>query len=387
MIRRRALLAAPALLAAAPPAPTLAPAIRQIALPDFPGRHAIWGATGQDSAGRVWFGVSADGGSRSGHLYRYDPATDALTPMGDVLAALGHPQGVSQIKIHSHICPAGDGFLYFTSTDEDGEVDDGSAPPTHGSHLWRIRPEGGAWQHLAAVPEGLTCAMAGAGQVWALGLWNHVLYHWNPATAALSRRVIGAAPGHMSRNFLVDRRGHAFVPRVHPGSPLTASLVEIAPGLREIRATPLPNYANSSVPGDAHGIIGFATLPDGAIAFATSIGFLHLLHPGGAVEHLGFLHPDGPAYTSALFAFGPRRIAGLARRADPGGDWRREHWDWIDFDLARRTRRVAPFETGIHPAPLLYGSDVRDAAGRCYIGGRLHVGDRLAPLLLQVSNI
>lgn len=379
-ITRRALLAAPALLAAAP-----APTIRRLPLPDFPGRHAIWGATGKDSTGKIWIGVSADGGSRSGHLLRYDPKSDHIDPMGDVLSALGHPPGVSQIKIHTRITPAGDGFLYFASTDEDGEIDDGSAPPSWGSHLWRIRESGGPWEHLAAVPEGLTCAGAANGQVWALGLWDHILYHWNATTRALRRTRVGAAPGHMSRNLIVDHRGHAYVPRVHPGDPVTAELVEFAPDFREIATTKLPNYARSSSPGGAHGIIGLATLPDCSIVFATSIGFLHRIHPGQAVENIGFLHPDGPAYTSSLFALGPHHIAGLARREDPGGDWMRERWDWIDLNLATGLRHATVFDTGIHPVPLLYGSDVRDPQGRCYIGGRLHVGNLLEPLLLQVT--
>lgn len=374
-MRRRALLAAPLLGVAGP-------GIRRIALPDFPGRHAVWGALGRDAAGRVWVGVSAEGGERSGHLFRYDPASDAIMAMGDVLQALGRPAGARQIKLHSRITSGDDGWLYFTSTDEDGEAEDGSAPPRWGGHLWRIRPAGGAWQHLAALPEGLTCAGAAAGQAWTLGLWGHVLYRWN--AGGLARRVIGAPGGHMSRNILVDHRGHAFVPRVRAGSPLSAELVEVAPDMRELGATPLPFYASGSAPGAAHGIIGFATLADRSIVFATSLGMLHRLHPGAGMQTLGFLHPEGPAYTSGLFALGAG-VAGLARRADAGDDWTRERWVWVGFDLATRRRRVAPFETGIVPVPLLYGSDVRDAAGRCYLGGRQRVGEDRVPILLQVT--
>jgi hypothetical protein len=382
---RRALLAAMPLLAGA----GTAPGIRQIRLPSFPGRHAIWGATGQDSAGRVWFGVSAEGGSKSGHLFRYDPDADRVTPMGDVRSELARqgprPPAESQIKLHSRITGAGDGFLYFTSTDEEGELEDGSAAPRWGSHFWRIRESGRDWEHLAEVPEGLTCAGAAAGTAWALGLWGHVLYRYDTATRRIERRVIGAPGGHMSRNLVVDHRGHAYVPRVRlEGGALTAQLVEIAPDMREIAATPLRSYAAGPNPGAAQGIIGLTTLQDRSIVLATSQGFLHRIHPGAGVEDLGFLHPDGPAFTSSLFARG-NGVEGLARRVDPGGEWRREHWEWITLDLASFARSRTAFETGITPVPVLYGSDVRDAAGRVYIGGRRRVGADRLPVLLQVT--
>ncbi len=380
-LSRRGLLAAPLLLVGA--APTLS--IRPLRLPEFPGRHAIWGATGQDRAGRIWFGVSAEGGTKSGHLFRYDPATDRITPMGDVrseLSRLGpRPPDESQVKIHSRITGAGDGYLYFTSTDEDGEQEDGSAAPRWGSHLWRIAETGGNWQHLAEMPEGLTCAGAAAGSVWALGLWGHVLYRFDPAQRRIERRVIGAPGGHMSRNLIVDDRGHAYVPRVTRGDgALTAELIEITPDLREIPLAPLPHYG--ATPGEAHGIIGLTTLADRSIVFASSQGFLHRIHPGKGVEELGFLHPDGPAYTPALFATATG-IEGLARRPDPGGDWKRERWQWVN--LANGQRSLRPFETGIVPVPLLYGSDIRDKAGRVYIGGRRRLGDDKLPLLLQIA--
>ncbi|MBL8386293.1 MAG: hypothetical protein JNM90_24630, partial [Burkholderiales bacterium] len=51
----------------APPAadPFRAPRARVLKIPDFDGAMAIWGATGRDRRGRLWFGVSAccSGGS------------------------------------------------------------------------------------------------------------------------------------------------------------------------------------------------------------------------------------------------------------------------------------------------------------------------------------
>ena len=69
---------------APPPVPSLAPSLMAIPVPDFPGAMAVWGATGVDSAGHVWFGVSASDGkgghegaipNLSAHLFRI-PARD-----------------------------------------------------------------------------------------------------------------------------------------------------------------------------------------------------------------------------------------------------------------------------------------------------------------------
>ena len=53
----------------------------------------------------------------SAHLLQYDPETDAWEDRGSVVdqlrAAGRHRQGEGQIKIHSRIITADDGWLYF----------------------------------------------------------------------------------------------------------------------------------------------------------------------------------------------------------------------------------------------------------------------------------
>ncbi|MBN8890595.1 MAG: hypothetical protein BGP12_02860 [Rhodospirillales bacterium 70-18] len=374
-----------------PPAdPFRAPRVRRILLPDFPGAHAIWGATGRDDQGRIWAGVSADGGERSARLCRYDPANGRIAVMGDVLGNLRRlgllRPGESQIKIHSRIVPADDGYLYFTSTDEDGEVDDGSAPPRWGSHMWRTRPDSDRWEHLLAVPEGLTCGAGYGRWIYALGLWDHVLYRYDTVSGAVGRVVVGSVGGHQSRNFVVDARGHAFVPRVRRvAGGLAAELVEFDPALVERAATPLANYAIGPEPGAAHGITGLVTLADGAIVIATSTGTLHRIGPAAAgeaavVRPLGWFMPDGPAYVSGLDTWDGRRlIAGMAPDGVVG-------WHWVVRDLTGGTVRVRPLDTGIPGRVLLYGSQTADARGRFYVGGRYHDGPRLRPVLLQVDS-
>ena len=134
----------------APADPYQSPRAKVIEIPHFPGAHAIWGSTGRDSRGHIWFGVSADGGDHSAHLMEYDPVRNEVTDRGDVISELKaaglYKPGERQIKIHSRIVPADDGYLYFSSADEQGEEADGSAPPKWGSHLWRLRPGDERWR-------------------------------------------------------------------------------------------------------------------------------------------------------------------------------------------------------------------------------------------------
>src|SRR5262249_25940831 len=154
--------------------PFTAPRASFIPLPSFPGAYAVWGATGRDSRGHIWVGISANGGSvPSAHLCEYHPDTGQVFDRGDVVSALERcgvcRRGESQQKIHSRIVQAADGHLYFASLDEQGENEDGSRLPTWGGHLWRLRLPENRWEHLHRVPEGLI-AVAGAGKlIYALG--------------------------------------------------------------------------------------------------------------------------------------------------------------------------------------------------------------------------
>ena len=120
------------------------PKIRNIPIPAFPGSYAIWGATGSDSRGHIWVGVSSKGVEiPSAHLFEFVPETDQLIDRGDVVSELKRAgvwrEGEGQQKIHSKIVQAIDGHLYFASMDEQGENEDGSKLPTWGSHLWRLK--------------------------------------------------------------------------------------------------------------------------------------------------------------------------------------------------------------------------------------------------------
>jgi outer membrane protein assembly factor BamB len=367
-----------------------APALTALSVPGFPDANAIWGATGRDVHGRLWFGVSAKRPGGSAHLLRLDPATGRWTDAGavnDRLAQAGvRRDGEGQVKIHSRILQAPDGRLYFTSMDEDGELEDGSRLPRWGSHLWRIDPATLAWERLLAVPEGLVAAAAGGPFVFALGYFGHVLYRFDTRSGEVRRAIVGAEGGHACRNVLADARGHAFVPRL--GRAATgageAHLVEFDARFDVRAATLLPRYPTAAGPAANHGIVGLASMPDGRSFFTTHDGWLHELVPQGdaatAVVDRGLFHPDGVAYAPSLFVMEDgRALAGVTQR-----DGR---FDWVRRELPAGRSAAVPLDLGMRKDVLLYGSMTTDDAGRCYIAGWQAADDGgHRPLLLSVAD-
>ncbi len=376
--------------APSPRGPLRAPRMRELKLPPFPGALSIWGATGRDFRGHIWVGVSSASAGSSARLFEYDPATDTWVDHGAVVdklkeIGLARDGRHGQNKIHSKIVPAGDGWLYFASTDEEGESARGEVLPRWGGHLWRIDPKRRLWEHLMATPEGLV-AVSGVGRhVYALGYWDHVLYQYDTETGRSRRVVVGSVDGHVSRNLVADVHGHAYVPRLRrlPGGEVTAGLVEYNADLREIAETPLPAYLGRVNPQSHHGIVGLAYLPDGNLLFTTHAGQLYRIAPRQAtpavVTALGDWPLQAPAYAPSLFALGGRDwIAGVAQTSTG--------FQWVAAELA--TGASAAFSLDLHGRDkvLLYGSVSRDNAGRAYVGGWAADGiGGQRPLLLQID--
>lgn len=369
--------------------PLQPPGVRELAMPPFVASTAVWGATGRDLGGRIWVGVSASGTGTGAHLYSYSPEADAWRDCGSVVEQLKiarlYREAEGQIKIHSRIVLAGDGWLYFASTDEEGEEDDGTALPRWGGHLWRVNPDDCRWQHLRAVPEGLV-AVSGVGRyVYALGYWGHVLYQYDTSTGSTNRVLVGSVGGHVSRNFLADINGHVYVPRLsaQAGEAGRAALVEYDTDLREVASTPLQHYLEEDGPDNNHGIVGLCYLPDGRLVFTTSHGRLYLIEPKGGkpaiVSDVGWFHPAGDAYAPSLFSIGGNGLlAGVTSRTSG--------IEWVVFDLNTRAAAALPFDTKKLRGVLLFGSVTRDDAGRLYVGGWAYAeGDRPRPLMMQAK--
>jgi hypothetical protein len=367
------------------------PQVRILRPPDFWGEYAIWGSTGVDRAGHVFFGMTSndDRGSGSAHLFELNPSTDAFTDRGNVVAelerlGLRRPRE-TQMKIHSRIVQASDGYQYFASMDETGEEDDGSKLPTWGGHLWR-RGASGVWEHLATTPQALIAVATGGPYVYSLGYFEHVLYQFDTRTKRLRTVTVGAVSGHVSRNFFVDDRGHAFVSRVtatQPASP-RAALVEFDADLKEVGSQPLDQYFESS-PSDSHGIV--AVSPDGAQGWYFTTGKGRLYHETAnatgafSLEDLGWIHPAGQRYPASMFR--DERTGTIYVVAMPG-HYGGSRCEWITRSATGKTS-VASFPYGDTPefsgGVLLYGSMTRDANGRFYVVGTL----KYKPVILQVT--
>lgn len=360
--------------------PQQLPRITSIPIPESPGGLAIWGSTGRDNQGHIWFGVSTEAESMSSaRLFEYRPNDGAVILRGDVVSELKrsgvHRDGETQQKIHSKIFQAEDGLLYFASMDEQGEHVDGTQLPTWGSHLWRISTDTGEWQHLRHVPEALIALGHGGRHVYALGYFGHVLYQYNIDTGELKSTKVGSVGGHVSRNLIVDHRGHAYVPRVsrvstgsadsEEPSALQAELVELDVTLREVSKTPLHEYGADAGP-DSHGVTAYAVLKDKSIVFVTQLGYAYRIHveeDGPArVDEVGWLHPEGTAYTASLISIdGERYLAGAAAR-------NKKPLEWVVFDLASQASTAQRISFP-HSPPVVYGSDTRDDRAGIYLVG------------------
>jgi hypothetical protein len=221
--------------------------------------------------------------------------------------------------------------------------------------------------------------------VYALGYWGHVLYQYDTESGRNRRVVVGSVDGHVSRNFLADLRGHAYVPRLRklPSGDVTVGLIEYDVDLRELAETPMPAYLGRVDPQSNHGIVGLAYLPDGSLLFTTHVGHLYRVEPRhgapAAVTTLGDWPLQAPAYAPSLFALGGRGwIAGVAQT---GSGFR-----WVAAELATGVSAAFPLDLPGLDKVLLYGSVGRDNAGRAYVGGWAADGiGGQRPLLLQID--
>jgi hypothetical protein len=377
------------------------PMLQAIRLPSFSEPRSIQGATGRDGRGHIWLAVSAGGEVEpSAKVLEYDPDSGAVTDRGDVLDKLNGQSllrpGESQGTIRTRFVQAGDGYLYFASTGTAGT--DGPA-----SHLWRIRPADGHWEHLSAVPEKVVAAACGGSYVFFLGYHDdktspqNVLYQYDRKTGQTRSARVSSVAGHFSTAVVADHRGHVYVPGLKPDpAGVAASLVELNRDLEEVSEAPLdpPAAAGND---EALGLVAAQPLADGSTACVTDRGFLHRVTPGeGArpakVAALGAFYPrkqSSPRKESSVAALfspdGRRYLMGLAR---PQG-WRDGRYEWLVFDLSMGHSVVVPV-----PAPeedgrpvkdlVLAGCMTRDDQGRFYVGGSCHRNGTDCPALLQI---
>jgi hypothetical protein len=315
---------------------------------------------------------------------------------GDVVSELKqagvYRQGEGQIKIHTKIVQGEDGYLYFATFDEEGEHASTGIVSKWGGHFWRYKPGAAHWEHIRSVPQALVAVAGNGNWIYALGYWDHVLFQYDTRKQTWRQVTVGSVREHVSRNFVVDRRGHAYVPRArewlpgeaaaHPGQDFAAELVEFDTGLKEVHSTPLAYYAGHH---DSHGLIGLSYLEDGAIVVSTHVGYLYRITPSDSgaatVEALGWFHPNanatGNSYPASLFPIdGKRYLAGVVQ-VESG-------FDWVVYDLLNKHSQAQKFNAKA-PLRLLYGSSTRDNSGRFYVVGQQEGPSGRRPLMLQVE--
>lgn len=375
--------------------PTAAPAVEIIPLERSTSGSAIWGSLGRDHRGHIWVGVSTHGYG-SAQLLEVLPGEGRVIPRGDAINALKtcgeYQRHTSQVKIHTRIVQAPDGYLYFASMDEEGENPKTETLPLWGSHLWRLHPDKTQWEHLARTRRALTALSCASRYVYALGYFGHVLVQYDTRAGGVRSIRVGSLGGHNSRNVLSDRRGHVYVPRLEAGaSPKTKPvvwLVEFDTHLVEVARTPIPHYLGVKRPVTSQGITAFQHMVDGSIVFVTHEGYLYriTLPPDGSarpasVAALGFFHPDGARYVTSMHTHaGKRYLLGVAKT--PKGAF-----EWLTYDLESRQATNTPldfqYDDGrIISKHLLYGSIARDHDGQFFAVGTDMQIDK--PVLLRL---
>ncbi|MFT7005545.1 MAG: hypothetical protein ACJAXJ_000043 [Colwellia sp.] len=339
---------------------------------------AIWGATGRDDEGNIYFGVSTHGiakrlgnDSRTAYLYQYNPQSKKTTLQSDVLTELKraniYQEGIGQNKLHSKIYQANDGYLYFSSFDEAGEEE--GINPTWGGHLWRKKPHALEWEHILSTEEALIAVNTNGRYVYTLGYWDHVLYQYDTKTANVRRTAVGSVSTHVSRNFLVDEKGHAFVPSLKENdyNEIEVYLNEYDTQLQLIEQYPMPNYQKDKIKHH-HGIIGYTRMENGDIFFTTSDGGLYQLQLTAInrqekLSYKGNIHPDGQAYVPSLFTFtGKDFILGLGSMPEKG-------FQWIIYDSNSAITVNYKIDFPDWKKPMFYGTLTKDNDGYFYVGG------------------
>lgn len=392
---------------------SVGPQVTLLPIPSFPGAHAIWGSTGQDSRGHLWFGVTTERiPVPSAHLFEYDPDRGRMFDRGNVvdhLKASGVLRaGEHQAKIHSRIVQGPDDYLYFASMDEEGEASNGTRLPTWGGHLWRLKLDTYQWEHLFAAPEALIAVGGGDRFIYTLGYFGHVLYRFDTKSGTVNHVRVGSVDGHVSRNVVVDHRGHAYVPRLREETNargqqvVRVSIVEFAGDLREIKSTPIDvdQYLQGGNPTESHGIVALQEMTDGSWFFTTHVGFLfHVVPPPRGTDgrsgddapadvvRVSWFHPNGRTYPASLFTSdGTRTLLGLAH--DNLVDGASGLYQWLTCDVVTISCRVAPFEVAggdLVSRSSLYGSATRDAQNNHYVVGIGPSSGTNGPIVLRVE--
>ncbi len=368
------------------------PTIKPLTLPPGNDGAVIWGASGRDDKGNLYFGTSTYSNyNNTAFLYQRHKVSGDITPQSDVISQLKkagyYKDGISQNKLHSKFYQADDGYIYFTSFDEKGESASRGILPTHGSHFWRKRPDDKDWEHLLATREALIALNTDGRYVYALGYWNHVLYQYDTLSRRFNRVTVGSIAGHISRNFVVSANGRVFVPKVEsiPDGSKLVNLMEYDSDLNLLDAHPLEDYLTDNTYTD-HGIVAYTNMKNGDIYFTTGKGGLYKISEGKNRKHEVTLvtllqEIDGTGgYFPSLFSIDGRDFLVGMGKLDGS-----KHYSWFIHQVSTDTTVFYDVKE-LNNNFLLYGSVTRDDEGNLYVVG-VDRNDRAKhhPQILQLN--
>jgi len=367
-----------------------APKVKEISFQIPDDGAAIWGATGRDSEGNIYVGVSTYAKEdRTAYLFQYDPITEKSVLQGDVLSQLKrlniYRPGMGQSKLHSKFYQAEDGYLYFSSFDEKGETSE--INPTWGGHLWRKLPHSVEWEHILASEDALIAVNTDGRFVYALGYWDHVLYQYDTVNQSINKVTVGSVKGHISRNFLVTQNGHVFVPKVEfsANNTLIVNLNEYDSALNLVASTPLEHYLYDNK-HSKHGIVSYINMKNGDIYFVTAVGALYKISQTNNNKHQVnfevFLSETDEAggYFPSLFSLNGENFLGVLGRLPSS-----KHYSWLVYETSTKTTAIYDLKS-LYSRNLLYGSVTRDNSGRLYVVGVDRSNrSKHQPMILQLS--
>jgi len=351
------------------------PIVTQLEFPIISEGSVLWGATGRDYFGHIYFGVSTySKNSDTAFLYQYSPQSNSLIKQSDVISQLKkaglYSDGISQNKLHSKFYQAADGYLYFTSFDEQGENSKKGILPVHGGHIWRKKTNDLDWEHILTTKEALIAVNTDGRYVYALGYWGHVLYQYDTQTQVSNQIRVGAINGHISRNFLVSQNGHVFVPKIERSAKnqLIVNLNEYDSALNLVVSTPLEHYLYDNK-HSKHGIVSYINMKNGDIYFVTAVGALYKISQANNSKHqvsfevfLSETIEEGGYFPSLFSINGENFLVSFGRLPNS------KHYSWLVYETSTKTTATYDFKNYDNKI-LLYGSVTRDNFGNLYVVG------------------
>jgi len=368
------------------------PNVTQLEFPIIAEDSVLWGATGRDDFGHIYFGVSTySKNADTAFLYQYSPHSNSLIKQSDVISQLKkaglYTDGISQNKLHSKFYQADDGYLYFTSFDEQGENGKKGILPIHGGNIWRKKPNDVDWEHILTTKEALIAVNTDGRFVYALGYWGHVLYQYDTQAQVTNQIRVGAINGHISRNFLVSQNGHVFVPKVEisANNTLIVNLNEYDSALNLVASAPLEHYLYDNKLSK-HGIVSYINMKNGDIYFVTAVGALYKISSTSNNRHqvtfevfLSDTNEVGGYFPSLFSINGENFLVSFGRLPSS------KHYSWLVYETSTKTTATYDLKTFTNKN-LLYGSVTRDDLGNIYVVGvDQSIKSKHKPMILQLS--